>query len=96
MVLIAVMMLPPYIDNFRLQRSMEAFVSQAEARTMSEDVIRTEIANRAARLGLPLKPAQVRVDKNSDRLHVEILYMVRVDLPLYSVDLHFRPTAGSR
>jgi len=90
------MMVPPYIDNFRLQRSLEEFVAQPAARAMTEDVIRANVANRAAQLGLPLQTNQVRVDKGTDHLRVEVLYAVRVDLLLYSVDLHFRPAAGSR
>lgn len=94
MVVVAVMMLPPYIDNFRLQRNLEEFVATPEARGMTEDMIRANVANRAAQLGLPLQTSQVRVEKDPSRLRVEVLYAVRVDLPLYSVDLHFHPAAN--
>jgi hypothetical protein len=29
-------------------------------------------------------------------VHIEVRYAVRVDLPFYTVDLHFYPGAGSR
>lgn len=96
MIVVFAMMAPPYIDNFRLQRSLEEFVAASASRAMTEDVIRAKVADRAAQLGLPLPPNQVRVDKDADHLRVEVLYAVRVDLFVYSVDLHFHPAAGSR
>jgi hypothetical protein len=96
MIVIAVLMLPPYFDNMRLQREMADFVSQSGTPAMTEDMIRTQVAERAARLGLPLRTGQIRVEKDGSHVRVEALYVVRVDLPLYSVDLHFHPSAGSR
>jgi hypothetical protein len=63
---------------------------------LTEEAIRAEVAKRAARLGLPLTPSQIRVEKDGSRVRVEAMYVVRVDLPLYSVDLHFRPAADAR
>jgi hypothetical protein len=38
----------------------------------------------------------VRIQRTSDRVQIDVRYFVRVDLPLYTVDLHFYPGAGSR
>lgn len=96
MAVVALMMLPPYLDNARLARSMQEFATQEGSAALSEDVIRAQLAERAAKLGLPLDPKQIRVEKAEGRLRVEAIYTVRVDLPVYSVDLHFRPSAVSR
>lgn len=96
MVFVAFMMLPPYIDNFHLQQSLEEFVARPESLALTEDAVRLNVVERAAQLGLPLRTNQVRVDRGTSRLRVEILYAVRITLPLYTVDLHFHPAAGSR
>jgi hypothetical protein len=32
--------------------------------------------------------------RSGNKLRVDIIYVIRVDLPLYTVDLHFHPAAG--
>ena len=49
---------------------------------------------KASSLGIPLHTGDVTVERHSANLHIRALYVVRVDLPLYTVDLHFRPEAG--
>ncbi len=96
MVVVVILMLPPYVDNYRLQQRLDDIAARPDAMTLPEDVIRSEVANQAARLGLPLRNSQVRIIRTSDRVRLEVAYAVRVDLPLYTVDLHFHPAAGSR
>ena len=38
----------------------------------------------------------VHIERTADSVHIEVRYLVRVDLPLYTVDLHFYPGAGNR
>ncbi len=40
------------------------------------------------------RAAEERVRRAERRIQIEVLYEVQVTLPLYSVDLHFRPRAG--
>jgi hypothetical protein len=96
MIVLALLMLPPYLDDLRLQRAMAGFVAEPGTVSMSEEMIRSQVAERAARLGVPLGASQIRVEKDGSRVRVEAMYAVRMDLPLYSVDLHFHPSAGSR
>jgi len=49
--------------------------------------------NAAARLGIALRFESVILRRAHGRLELETLYVVPVSLPLYSVDLHFRPRA---
>jgi hypothetical protein len=35
------------------------------------------------------------VVRNGNGVRVEIVYVVRVDMPLYTVDLHFHPAAAT-
>jgi hypothetical protein len=90
LLIVAGALLPPYVDNLKFQRYLDRAVERAH----SPDILQTEILNRAAQMGLPVRAGDVRVHRTGNRLRVEIVYVVRVDLPLYTVDLHFHPAAG--
>jgi hypothetical protein len=47
----------------------------------------------AARLSLRVDAKDIHVKRAQGRLEVEVMYEVPADLPLYTVDLHFRPQA---
>ncbi len=86
----------PYLQNWRLQRYLEDLAFQSATVQNTEIMIRGDISNHAAQLGLPLSADQIRVNKSAAGVYVEARYFVRVDLALYTVDLHFRPSAGVR
>ncbi len=92
---LAASLVPPYLENLQFQRYLERVVSQPDSRTLSSDLLRVQILNEASRLGLPLRQDQIDIRRSQERLRVEARYIVRVDLTLYTVDLHFRPIAGS-
>ena len=89
-------LLPLYIDNVRLQSYVEGIAQNAAARTQPEEAVRVEVLEKAALLGLPIKADNVRIQRSDDSMRIDVRYVVRVDLPLYTVDLHFYPGAGSR
>jgi hypothetical protein len=90
----AVLLIPAYVSNLKLQQFMEESLRDPQAAQRPPEALRIAVADRAARLGLPVKEEQVTVTRTGDQLAVEVRYFVRVDLPLYTVDLHFRPRAG--
>ncbi len=92
--LFAAVMLPPYFRNLEYQRYLEDLAAHSDIHNSSAEIVRVSAANRAARMGLPVRLDQVRVQPSGERFLVEVRYFVRVDLPLYTVDLHFRPAAG--
>ena len=88
---VAAMMIPPYFQNSRFQEFLDA----AMERTSSPDILKADIVNKAAQLGLPLQQGNVRVlPTASGGLRADVMYVNRVDLKLYSVDLHFHPSAS--
>ena len=93
---VAVRLLPAYLRNLELQRAMEETVQLAASSAMPDDALRAEVTKRAAKLGLPVQPGDVRVRRSGSRIDIEVLYLVPVGLPLYTVDLHFRPRASVR
>jgi hypothetical protein len=87
---------PIYYHNQELQQFVEDVTHRAAAPTSSDDVLRSWVLSKAADLGLPVVADNVHIRRTPDSVHIDVRYVVRVDLPLYTVDLHFYPGAGSR
>jgi len=86
----------PYLQNYRLQAFVEQLAFDQNQQKQPEALIAASVAEHAARLGLPVSFDNVRVSKSGSTMYIEVRYFVRVDLALYTVDLHFRPSAGVR
>ncbi|MGH9657098.1 MAG: hypothetical protein ACRD96_01060 [Bryobacteraceae bacterium] len=87
---------PIYLKNLELQRFVEETTRDAANHTRPDAVLKTRVLEKAAVLGLPLRESNVQVKRPDGAIRIEARYVVRVDLPLYTVDLHFYPGAGSR
>jgi len=96
LVVLGVRLIPIYIHNQELQQFVEDGTHRAAAPTSSDDVLRSWVLTKAADLELPVVADNVHIQRSPEAVHVEVRYSVRVDLPLYTVDLHFYPGAGSR
>src|SRR5438105_4037536 len=93
MVAVGVLLIPPYVENWKLQSFINELAEDPAIAQKPPEMIRANIVNKAASLGLPVRTDDVRVTKSGDAYHIDVLYIVRVDLPVYTVDLHFRPKA---
>ena len=93
---LAIRLLPIYLHNLELQQFVADVTHRADAATSSDDVLRTWVLDKANQLDLPVKADNVLVQRSGETVHMEVRYEVRVDLPLYTVNLHFYPGAGSR
>lgn len=93
---LGIRLIPIYYHNQELQQFVEDVTHRAAAPTSSDDVLRSWILDRAGTLDLPVAADNVHIQRTADRVHIDVRYVVRVDLPLYTVDLHFYPGAGSR
>ena len=96
LVLIGIRLIPIYIRNIELQQFVEEVTHRAATPTSSDDVLRTWVLDKAADLDLPVKATNVQIERSADNVRIDVRYVVRVDLLLYTVDLHFYPGAGSR
>lgn len=81
---------PSFVRNLRLQRYMENLIRSVPIETRSPDWVRAQVVERARQLGLPVEADHVHVEGG----HIQARYLVRVDLPGYTVKLHFAPSAG--
>jgi len=89
-------LLPPYIDNYRLQDSLETVARTATYSKMSEDEIRKQVMGEARQLGVPLDERNIRVQRSGVTVNIAVQYTVKVDLLVRQVDLEFAPSAGNR
>lgn len=91
---IGALLVPPYIQNWKLQRYVNGLVDDPATASQASDVIQKEVVARGQALGLPVHPGDVQVSRPESSVRIDVLYIVHVDFAGYSVDLHFRPAAG--
>lgn len=91
--IVGVLLIPPYIENWRLQQYLNDLSSDPATAQKALGTVQANVVNKAAELGLPVHTDDVRVSRSGDAIKVEVLYLVHVNVALYTVDLHFRPAA---
>jgi hypothetical protein len=95
LVVMGVFLVPPYAANWRLQSYVNNLADDPTTAKRPAEVVRAQVLNKAASLGLPLHGEDVHVGIADGAVNINVLYIVHVDLVGYTVDLHFRPAAGS-
>ena len=90
-----VILIPLYYRNYQFQQYVSAAAQRVENRTKSDDVLRDWLLDKADLLRLPVKAGDVHIDRRPDKFQIEVKYAVRVDLPGYTVNLHFDPRAAN-
>ena len=104
LVFFAAVFAPIYFRNLKLQNYVATLPQRVEKQTTagappSDDLLRTWVIDKANQLDLPVKAGDVHIFRSPKDARVEridVKYLVRVDLPGYTVNLHFYPGAGSR
>ncbi len=87
---------PMYFHNLQLQNFVHDLAANPDNRSKPDSLLRGQVLDKARALKLPVTPDNVQIARTPDALHIDVRYIVRVDLPGYTVDLHFYPGAGSR
>jgi putative Mn2+ efflux pump MntP len=95
LVVLGVLLVPPYAANWRLQSYINDLADDPATAKTSAAAIRTQVLNQAAGLGLPVHGEDVQVSIAQSVVNIGVLSIVHVDIVGYTIDLHFRPTAGS-
>ena len=93
LVLFAVELMPLYYHSYQFQRFVSAATQRVENQKKSDDLLREWVVDKAASLDLPVKAGDVHIKRTLEGLRIEVRYAVRVDLPGYTVNLHFFPGA---
>jgi hypothetical protein len=94
--LFAILFLPIYFHNLQLQNFVADVAARSDTASKSDDVLRTWVLDKAHELDLPIRADNVKIAHSADGMRIDVRYQVRVDLPGYTVNLHFYPGAGSR
>lgn len=92
--LIGLRLLPPYIENFQFQQYLNSVVADPATASLPLDQVSARVLAKSASLALPITAQDIHITRTDSEFKVEVLYLVRIDLQAYTVDLHFRPAAG--
>jgi hypothetical protein len=89
---------PYYFHNLKLQSFVSDLTRGVGEKQQSDAEIRSVVLERAHELALPIAADDVHIIRQPDGAvkHIDVRYMVPIDLPGYTVKLHFYPGAGSR
>jgi hypothetical protein len=88
---------PIYFHNFELRNYVETLTRSVANQQASDDLLRTEVVEKAHQLELPSITADdVHILRSEAGMRIEVRYRVPVNFPGYTVMLHFYPGAGSR
>ena len=91
--LVAVLLVPPYYQNWQFGEFLGVLAHDPATANRSPDLIRALVVDKAASMGLPVRTSDVHVSQVGKSVKIEVLYVVHIDIPVYTVDLHFRPGA---
>jgi hypothetical protein len=94
--LLGARLVPLYLRNLELQRFVDETAQDAVSRTQPDELLRARVLQKAGTLGLPVAAHHVLISRPEGSVRIDVRYVVKVELPLYTVDLHFYPGAGSR
>jgi uncharacterized protein (UPF0333 family) len=97
LIFVAIKTFPVYINNFQIQDHIQRLSTQlaVRARPVTPDAIRDEVVAYAQDHGVPLAAANVKVTISS-RVSINLDYTVPVDLIVYTLKLHFTPSAENQ
>jgi len=89
--------IPAYVNNYELQDHIRQLSTQLAVRTrpVTPEEIRDEVVAFAQDHGIPLTPEGVKVIL-SRRISINLDYTVPVDLIVYTLKLHFTPSAENQ
>jgi cell division protein FtsL len=93
-IFVAIKTLPAYVNNFELQDHIRQLSTQLAVRSKpaTPDEIRDEVVAFAQDHGVPLTADNVKVTIAS-HVSINLDYTVPVDLMVYTLRLHFTPSA---
>ena len=87
--LMGAILVPVYLHNVELER----FLRQTQP--SSEEALRQTIIDKGHTLGLEIIPDHLQVRRPPGTSRMDVHYVVRVSLWLYTVDLHFSSNTAS-
>jgi hypothetical protein len=98
LVLLLALLAPAYFHNLDLQSYVSALTRSEAGRATPDGSLRQQIVEKATELHVPVTADNVRIERSADGKlkHIDVRYFVEVDVPGYTVKLHFYPGAASQ
>jgi hypothetical protein len=96
LLLAAILFTPLYLRNLSLQNFVAGVTHDVKNQQKPDAILRTWVLEKAEQLELPITEGNVHITRSPDGMRIDVRYSVHVNLPGYTVDLHFYPGAGSR
>lgn len=87
--LMGAILVPVYLRNFDLERFLR------ETQPSSEEALRQALIDKGRDLGLDIVPDRLQIRHSPGASRTDVHYVVRVTVPLYTVDLHFSSNTGA-
>jgi hypothetical protein len=84
---------PPYFTNYQFQDDLNTEVRFMQNGGKSDDDIKASVIKKALNEGFTLTPQQIKITRFNKTITVDVNYSVHIDMPGYSTDLQFHPTA---
>ena len=91
LLLLAARFTPIYLRNHQFDSAVSQLAREQSGRAQSDDTLRARVVEKARGLALPVAAGDVHIVRRPDGTRIDVRYFVRVDLPGYTVDLHFHP-----
>jgi hypothetical protein len=97
MVVAAVKIAPPYVENYEFQDAIntEARFAETGYPKKTDDQIRQDVAKKAADLDIPADPQDIQLDMSNGNVSISLDYSVPIDLYVYQFSLQFHPHADN-
>ena len=89
-------MVPPYVDEYQLNDTMQETAKFASVTRSNEEQIRATVFRKVEELGIPAKKEDVKVTAVNGRVSISLDYTVPIDLMVYKFDLHFTPSTSNK
>ncbi|MGH9430882.1 MAG: hypothetical protein ACRD3T_05010 [Terriglobia bacterium] len=92
----AVKTIPVYVQNYELADYIQNLAVQATVSRAPGPDIQRNVVDKAHSLGLPVTFDDVHVSSTMDGVKILVDYLVPIDLMVYTLPLHFKPSAENR
>jgi formate hydrogenlyase subunit 3/multisubunit Na+/H+ antiporter MnhD subunit len=85
----AAVLAPIYLRNFQFHEFLSGLAHNLETRERSGDALLGMVLAKARSLNLPVTASEVQITRTGEEVRIVVRYVVKVDLPAYTVELHF-------
>ena len=90
-----VKIVPPYFSDYQLKDTLQTESRLLAAHQKRPEQVRETVWNEVQSLRIPAQREDITVSEASRMAHVDVKYIVVIELPGYSWNLPFDPTAES-